>query len=152
MRRSEGLRIFQGSHFSFQCSSRYAGRRDGGTVPPEVRQDRGRRLAELEGDLRTAYFRRLTGRTLRVLAEAADRRRPGHMVGTACRYAPTSWPRVPRAVAGDLVRVWASTATAEGIDGTLIQGRCPGPLIAPAISRASLVELAFQLRCVTPLA
>jgi hypothetical protein len=49
-------------------------------------------LAEVEKDLRDAYFRRLIGRPLRVLIEGAAADRPGWGVGTACRYAPVDLP------------------------------------------------------------
>ena len=89
------------------------------TVPPHVRQDRCQQLADVESHVRQSYFRRLTGRTLRVLAETVDPHRPGRMIGTACRYAPTSWPAVDQAP-GRLVHVLASAATAEGIDGAAV--------------------------------
>lgn len=58
-----------------------------GHVSKEVKQARGRRLAELETELRDAYFRRLLGRRLQVLIE--DGGHPeGQRVGTSCRYAP----------------------------------------------------------------
>lgn len=50
-------------------------------VAPQVKAERGERLAALERELRTDYFRSLIGRQLAVLTEQADR-------GTACRYAP----------------------------------------------------------------
>src|SRR5579884_584563 len=57
----------------------------GDPVPPPVKAERRRRLAELERELADAYLRGLVGRTLDVLVEAEDR--PGWVRGTACRYA-----------------------------------------------------------------
>jgi threonylcarbamoyladenosine tRNA methylthiotransferase MtaB len=59
-----------------------------GQISPDVKADRGRRLAELESELRDRYFRGLAGRQLRVLVESPVADRPGRMVGTSCRYAP----------------------------------------------------------------
>ncbi|MEX2140236.1 MAG: tRNA (N(6)-L-threonylcarbamoyladenosine(37)-C(2))-methylthiotransferase MtaB [Pirellulales bacterium] len=59
-----------------------------GQVSPEVKADRARRLAELECDLRNRYYATLIGRRLRVLVESPIIDRPGHMIGTSCRYAP----------------------------------------------------------------
>jgi threonylcarbamoyladenosine tRNA methylthiotransferase MtaB len=61
-------------------------------VPPEQKADRARRLAELERDLQNQYFAGLIGRRLRVLVESPASERPGHMVGTSCRYAPVVFP------------------------------------------------------------
>jgi threonylcarbamoyladenosine tRNA methylthiotransferase MtaB len=62
-----------------------------GQISPEVKADRGRRLAELESELRDRYFRGLVGRQLRVLVESQVADRPGQMVGTSCRYAPAEF-------------------------------------------------------------
>ena len=61
-------------------------------VPPPVKADRCRRLAELEIELRDRYFRELIGRRLQVLVESPLPERPGQMIGTACRYAPVELP------------------------------------------------------------
>jgi threonylcarbamoyladenosine tRNA methylthiotransferase MtaB len=53
--------------------------------------DRGRRLAEIERELRHAYFNRLVGRRLRVLIEAVENDPTAgsfRQRGTSCRYAP----------------------------------------------------------------
>jgi threonylcarbamoyladenosine tRNA methylthiotransferase MtaB len=57
-------------------------------VPAELKADRSRRLAVLERELQNQYFAGLIGRRLRVLVESPAAERPGHMVGTSCRYAP----------------------------------------------------------------
>jgi threonylcarbamoyladenosine tRNA methylthiotransferase MtaB len=57
-------------------------------VPGHVKAARGRHLAALEAELREKYFRSLLGRQLRVLLEGPTPEREGHVVGTACRYAP----------------------------------------------------------------
>ena len=50
-----------------------------------------RRFGELEREQAAGYYRRLVGRRLEVLVEGADPRRPGHALGTSCRYAPVSF-------------------------------------------------------------
>ena len=60
-------------------------------VPPAVVAERRERLQELERRLARAYFASLLGRRLDVLVEGTDPRRPGHVQGTACRYAPVSF-------------------------------------------------------------
>jgi len=57
-------------------------------VPPPVKAERCRRLAELEVELRDRYFRELVGRRLQVLVESPLPERPSQMIGTACRYVP----------------------------------------------------------------
>ena len=89
-------------------------------VPPPVKADRCRRLAELEIELRERYFRDLIGRRLQVLVESPLPERPGRMIGTACRYAPvelrgtTAMRRQFREVVASMVR-----------DGRIIGGPSP---------------------------
>ncbi|MEX2112198.1 MAG: tRNA (N(6)-L-threonylcarbamoyladenosine(37)-C(2))-methylthiotransferase MtaB [Pirellulales bacterium] len=59
-----------------------------GQVTPEVKSDRVQRLRALAEQLRDRYYASLVGRQLRVLIESPMVDRPGHMVGTSCRYAP----------------------------------------------------------------
>jgi threonylcarbamoyladenosine tRNA methylthiotransferase MtaB len=59
-----------------------------GRPPPTVVAERRRRLLELDRELAQRYFRSLVGRRLDVLVEGAAPDRPGHVVGTSCRYAP----------------------------------------------------------------
>jgi threonylcarbamoyladenosine tRNA methylthiotransferase MtaB len=59
-----------------------------GRPSPAVVAERRRRLLELDRELAQAYFRSLIGRRLDVLVEGAAPDRPGHVVGTSCRYAP----------------------------------------------------------------
>lgn len=59
-----------------------------GAVPPPVKSDRCRRLAELEQELRTAYYRTLLGRRLTVLVEGPSEAPAHGFAGTSCRYAP----------------------------------------------------------------
>jgi threonylcarbamoyladenosine tRNA methylthiotransferase MtaB len=66
-------------------------------IPPQIKAERVRRLAELEGELRDRYFSRLVGRSLRVLVEGSAAT-PGRMLGTACRYAPVELSAGPQAV------------------------------------------------------
>ena len=57
-----------------------------GQVSAEVKNDRLRRLTEVESELREAYFQSLVGRQLTVLVEGEVA--PGRWAGTSCRYAP----------------------------------------------------------------
>jgi len=57
-------------------------------VPPEVKNERCQRLAELEHELRTQYYQSLIGRRLTVLIEGQGEIAPGIWAGTSCRYAP----------------------------------------------------------------
>jgi threonylcarbamoyladenosine tRNA methylthiotransferase MtaB len=50
--------------------------------------ERGRRLAEIEQELRESYFASLVGRRLQVLLESSLEQDPSRLVGTSCRYAP----------------------------------------------------------------
>jgi threonylcarbamoyladenosine tRNA methylthiotransferase MtaB len=78
-------------------------------VSPEVKAERVRQLRSLERQLQTRYFASLRDRELEVLVEDGGGR-PGHVMGTACRYAPVQMPggkelsgRFVRVVAGDVV-------------------------------------------------
>ncbi len=62
-------------------------------LPKSLKTLRGRQLSELEGELRSDYFQRLLGRTLRVLVESDSKSNPNLLVGTSCRYAPVALPR-----------------------------------------------------------
>ncbi len=61
-------------------------------LPKQVKQQRGRRLAEVEAETRDRYFAGLVGRPLRVLVEGGSPSRAGHLSGTACRYATVEFP------------------------------------------------------------
>lgn len=62
-----------------------------GQIPKKIKQQRGRELAQIEAELRDAYFASLQGRQLRVLVESPLKDRPGYAVGTSCRYAPVEF-------------------------------------------------------------
>lgn len=84
-----------------------------GQVPPDVKAERGRQLAELEADLRGDYFRQLVGRRLQVLVE--DAAQPGRLLGTACRYAP-----VELSGAADQVGHFVDVVPIQSADGRLL--------------------------------
>lgn len=92
-------------------------------IPPEVKQERIARLAELQRALAQRYFRSLLGRELGVLAErtvAPTTERHGaveSIVGTACRYVPVRFRAAARCI-GQLVSVRADAATEGWIAGT----------------------------------
>ncbi len=79
----------------------------GDRVPPAVTDARRERLRELERELAAVYYRSLVGRRLDVLVEGADPQRPGHALGTSCRYAPVSFAGHAPALLGRLVPVRA---------------------------------------------
>jgi threonylcarbamoyladenosine tRNA methylthiotransferase MtaB len=74
-------------------------------VAPPVKNERCERLAELERELRTAYFRSLIARQLTVLIEGETA--PNRWSGTSCRYAPVEIA-AGGLQAGGLVSVHAS--------------------------------------------
>lgn len=76
-------------------------------IASDVKAERCRRLAELEGELRAGYFERLRGRQLDVLIESTGEQ-PSRMLGTACRYAPVELAGTAADV-GSLVAVEAGT-------------------------------------------
>ncbi len=57
-------------------------------VQPELKKERAREAAELERELRWAYWDSLVGRTLQVLVESRVEDPVPGWAGTACRYAP----------------------------------------------------------------
>jgi threonylcarbamoyladenosine tRNA methylthiotransferase MtaB len=61
-------------------------------VSEPVKQERRRRLLDLEQSLRARYAERLRGRKLEVLVEGVLPDRPGRVLGTACRYLPVELP------------------------------------------------------------
>ncbi len=56
-----------------------------------IMEIRRQRLQALEAEMLCSYQQTLLGRRLDVLCEGADSRRPGHAVGTSCRYVPVSF-------------------------------------------------------------
>jgi threonylcarbamoyladenosine tRNA methylthiotransferase MtaB len=87
-------------------------------VPPQKIAERRQRLLELESQLSAAYYRSLIGRELDVLVEGADPRRPGHVLGTSCRYTPVSFRGSLPALLGHRVPVIARDVLGEKICAT----------------------------------
>jgi threonylcarbamoyladenosine tRNA methylthiotransferase MtaB len=106
-------------------------------VPPHVVAERRRRLRALEGEMAARYYRSLIGMRLDVLVEGADPERPGHVQGTACRYATVSF----RGLASALLRQRAPVVI-TGVAGDVLVGQPePSPgLIPPWRQRAPRVE------------
>ncbi len=92
-------------------------------VPPAVVDARRQRLRDLERELAQSYYRSLVGRQLDVLVEGGDPGRPGHVLGTACRYAPVSFPAHTPALVGQRVPV-----RAVGVHGGVLLGQ-PEPAL-----------------------
>ena len=83
-------------------------------LPKQLKQARGRRLAEVEAELRDAYFAGLRGMRLRVLVESPVAEEPGAALGTSCRYAPVLMPEASERL-GQIVEITAG----ETIDGRI---------------------------------
>ena len=62
-----------------------------GQLDKATKSRRGRELAAIESELRSTYFASLRGMNLRVLIESPDPE-SDNLVGTSCRYTPTSMP------------------------------------------------------------
>src|SRR5262249_47934443 len=86
-------------------------------VAAEEKKERCQRLAELEQRLARRYYQNLIGRDLTVLVEARPATRPGHVLGTACRYLPVEPPGTTRDV-GELIEVRAEQMIANGVSGS----------------------------------
>ena len=113
-------------------------------VPPQVVQERRRRLLEIEQELAEAYYRSLLGRRLDVLVEGDELRRPGWVRGTSCRYAPVSFRGHAPALLRRLVPVRAVAVT----DGVILGEPEPEATLtpfAPQITLRSLPRLALPL-------
>jgi threonylcarbamoyladenosine tRNA methylthiotransferase MtaB len=66
-------------------------------VPKHVKQQRSRRLGQLEQLLHERYARLLIGRRLQVMVESPLADRPNMAYGTACRYVHVAVPATPQA-------------------------------------------------------
>lgn len=88
-------------------------------VPDPVIAERRDRLRDLGRQLAEEYERGLVGRTLDVMVEGDDPRRPGHVTGTSCRYVPVSFVG-PSSWRGRLVAVRVT-----GWDGGLVGVAAP---------------------------
>ncbi len=86
-------------------------------VPPEVRKERMRRLAELERSLAGEYYRSLLDTDLEVLVERRCEERPGCVRGTDRHYAPVVLPGVDR----DIGQFVSARAVAAHRDHLLAQ-------------------------------
>jgi threonylcarbamoyladenosine tRNA methylthiotransferase MtaB len=90
-------------------------------VPPAVKADRARRLADLEKQLRDRYLASLRGIALAVLVES-ETGRPGRMLGTACRYAT-----VEMAGGRELIGQLVTVAAGPVVDGHIQAEPCAQP-------------------------
>ncbi len=86
-------------------------------VPPPVVAERRARLLDVERQLADDYARALIGRRLDVLVEGADPQRPGHVLGTSCRYLPVSFRGHAAALVGRLAPVRVA-----GVSGATLRG------------------------------
>jgi threonylcarbamoyladenosine tRNA methylthiotransferase MtaB len=111
----------------------------GGQVPPVVKAERARRLAELQQRLAERYYASLVGCSLEVLVEGAVAEQAGEnaagprvtLEGTACRYAPVRLQPVSQAVqsglVGSLVSVTAVGSGSGRIQAVMDESRNPEP-------------------------
>lgn len=84
-------------------------------VPKTVKSERGKRLADLELELKKSYLDRLTGKTVRVLIESNE---DNVARGTSCRYAPV---RIDQSIdTGRLVDVTITGHDGSDLTGSLI--------------------------------
>ncbi|MCI0359989.1 MAG: tRNA (N(6)-L-threonylcarbamoyladenosine(37)-C(2))-methylthiotransferase MtaB, partial [Planctomycetaceae bacterium] len=79
----------------------------GDMVCPQVKSERSEQLAEVERELREAYFRSLIGRRLTVLVEGPSETTAGGWAGTSCRYAPVELAPGCELTPGSLVEATA---------------------------------------------
>ena len=86
-------------------------------IEKHVKQERMRRLAELEAELRDDYYRSLIGKPLRVLVEGHVGE--GRFVGSSCRYAP-----VELSASGNPLAQFVDVVAGQLGDG-FIKGREP---------------------------
>lgn len=109
-------------------------------VPPGIVKRRRRQLRELERCLADAYFRTLLHKKLDVLIEGEDPHRPGFAFGTACRYAPVSFPgQVPQLI-GRLVSV-----RVDRIDQGILLGQPSSELHGPNTPSQPLGRIALPI-------
>jgi threonylcarbamoyladenosine tRNA methylthiotransferase MtaB len=87
------------------------------SIAPELKDDRCQRLAEVEQELRAAYYRSLIGRRLRVLVEGPSDAASNTSTGTSCRYAPVEITACESAT-GKLVDVKAIAVREGRVLGT----------------------------------
>lgn len=90
-------------------------------IPPAIIQSRKRELADVAAGQAETYHQRLVGRTLEMLVESPDPKRPGMMRGTACRAAPLRLRALP-ALAKKLVPVVATRVVNGAIEVEPVPG------------------------------
>jgi threonylcarbamoyladenosine tRNA methylthiotransferase MtaB len=83
-------------------------------VAPQIKAERCERLAEVERELRGAYFQSLVGRRLTVLVEGPSDHAPGAWAGTSCRYAPVELALDAPSIPGTLVSALATSVAPCG--------------------------------------
>ena len=83
-------------------------------VPPQIKAERVRQLADLERRLAVRYHEQLIGKQLQVMVESPVVERPGYVYGTSCRYAIVELPEGIAAF-GRFARVKAVEVTDERI-------------------------------------
>lgn len=111
-------------------------------VPPPKIAERRRRLRELERELAQEYGRSLVGRRLEALAEGADPRRPGSVIGTSCRCLPVSFPGHPPALTGRLAPIRITACADDALLGEPIPEEIPMTCTASAGPRRLALPLA----------
>ncbi len=93
-------------------------------VTKAIKGQRGKRIAELETELRDRYFASLVGRRLQLLVEKCESENDvAVLTGTSCRYAPVEVTvRSPQAerLVGSLIDVDIKTAKADRVIGEMV--------------------------------
>lgn len=113
-------------------------------VPPAVIAERRLRLLDIEKELAAVYGQSLVGSRLDVLVEGMDPNRPGHAVGTSCRYVPVSLPGFAPSLLGRRVSVRAMTWAGKGIVGEPIADSALPDCRIPESSRVALPLASIQ--------
>jgi threonylcarbamoyladenosine tRNA methylthiotransferase MtaB len=107
-------------------------------TPPQVIAERRARLLELEQDLAGSYARTLIGRRLQALVEGADPHRPGHVIGTSCRYLPISFRGHAAALIGRLAPVRVTGNTGSTLLGDPVADHAIPPRVNGSLFRMTL--------------
>jgi threonylcarbamoyladenosine tRNA methylthiotransferase MtaB len=89
-------------------------------ITKAVKQERGKRLAELESQLRRDYYQSLVGEPLQLLVESVDQE-SGQAKGTTCRYATAkvSLPASGQLAVGQLCDVRVTGFDDQGVAAVL---------------------------------
>lgn len=121
----------------------------GPAVAPNVVDRRRTIVRQLEMELALGYHRSLVGYTVDVLVEGANRERPGHVLGTSCRYATVSLPGIAAALTGRRVAARVVQANSRCL---LAEPEPPPYNPSDGLARSPRSPRSARLRIALPLA